>query len=158
VDPPASACSDNTQVYLPNERLINRPITPERRDIVGACYQFKSLTDRPGRGTIQDVRGLLRFVVVGFTVVSLLLVGAVGVSASSSKSRSAEQVRHSVVALFSGHLDETALHEGTGSTNNGDGSQHGNRDHECKPSKKHHHHATNDHENNECGGDDSGAE
>jgi hypothetical protein len=63
-----------------------------------------------------------------------------------------------VVALFSGHVAETVLHESTGSANNGEGGQHGNRDNECKPSKKHHHHATNDHENNQCGGDDSGAE
>jgi hypothetical protein len=126
--------------------------------LAGLPDQSNSLTDRPFRGSIQSVRGLLRVFVVGFTVVSLLLVGAVGVSANSSKSRSAEQVRHSVVALFSGHLDESVLHESTGSSNKDDGGQQGNRDHECKPSKKHHHHATNDHENNQCGGDDSGAE
>jgi hypothetical protein len=60
---------------------------------------------------------------VGFTIVSLLLVAAVGVSASSGK-----------FALFSGHSAQTVAHH-----DNGEGG--GN----CK----HHHHATGDHENDD---------
>jgi hypothetical protein len=70
---------------------------------------------------------------VGFSIVSLLLVAAVGVSASSGK-----------FALFSGNSVQTAAHH-----DNGEGG--GN----CKP-HKHHHHATGDHENDddcEGGGD-----
>jgi hypothetical protein len=68
---------------------------------------------------------------VGLSIVSLLLVAAVGVSASSGK-----------FALFSGNSVQTAAHQ-----NHGDGG--GN----CKP--HHHHHATGDHDNDdECGGGD----
>lgn len=89
------------------------------------------LTDGPVRSSIHFMRGLLRFFVVAFTVVSLLLVAAVAVSASSGK-----------VGLFSGHSGQTAAHH-----ENGDGG--GN----CRPQQKHHHtHATDDQDNDECGG------
>ena len=100
---------------------------------------------------MQFVRGLLRFFVVAFTVVSLLLVAAVGVSASSGKAGS-DTLKNSVVSLFSGHSEQTAAHH-ENSNGNGDG-----RGDKCKAHKPHHHHATGDHENNdECGGDDSGS-
>jgi hypothetical protein len=78
---------------------------------------------------MQFVRVLARGLVVGFTIVSLLLVAAVAVSASSGK-----------VGLFSGHSAQTAPHQ-----NNGDGGG-------CRPHQKHHHHATGDHDN-DCGDD-----
>ena len=94
------------------------------------------------------MRGLLRFVVVGFTVVSLLLVAAVGVSASSGKAGS-DTLKNSVVSLFSGHSEQTAAHkEGNG---NGDGGGGGDK---CKPPKKEHKTATGDHDNDDgdkCG-------
>ena len=66
-----------------------------------------------------------------FTILSLLLVAAIGVSASSGK-----------LALFSTHSTQAAHHD------NGEGG--GN----CKP-HKHHHHATEDHDNDDhCGGGD----
>jgi hypothetical protein len=94
---------------------------------------------------------------VGFTVVSLLLVAAVGVSASSGKSGSANNLKNSVVAVFSGHFDQSGFHEGTNTVNE---VRHGGKQgDECKPPKKHHKHVTGDHENQRCdsGGDDSGS-
>ncbi len=93
---------------------------------------------------------------MAFTVVSLLIVAAVGVSASSGKSGSADTLKNSVVAVFSGHFDQTGFHEGT---TTGTESKHtGNQGGECKPPKKHHRHATPDRENEQCDtGDDSGS-
>jgi hypothetical protein len=69
---------------------------------------------------------------VGLSIVSLLLVAALGVSASSGK-----------FGLFAGGFAQTFAH-----SENGDGE--GN----CRPNQKHHHHATGDHENDDdCGGD-----
>jgi hypothetical protein len=95
------------------------------------------------------VRGTLRLLVVGFTILSLMVVAAVGVSASAGKSGASNAVRTSVVAMFS----HTA-HQG--GCQNGDG-EGGNT---CRPSKKHHHHATGDHENDDhgCGSDGSGSD
>jgi hypothetical protein len=93
---------------------------------------------------------------VGFTVLSLLIVAAVGVSASSGKSGSADTLKNSVVAAFSGHFDQTGFHEGT--TTKGEGGNGGNDDKFCKPPQKHHNHATHDRENTRCDtGDDSGS-
>jgi hypothetical protein len=93
---------------------------------------------------------------VVFTVVSLLIVAAVGVSASSGKSDSANTLKNAVVAVFSGHLDQTGFHEGT--TTKGEGVQGGEPDKVCKPPKQHHNHATHDRENSQCDtGDDSGS-
>jgi hypothetical protein len=48
---------------------------------------------------------------------------------------------------------------GNGNNNgNGNGNNNGNgKDNRCKPHTNRHHHATNDHENDHCGGDDSGS-
>jgi hypothetical protein len=93
---------------------------------------------------------------VGFTVVSLLVVAAVGVSASSGKSGSANNLKNSVVAVFSGHFDQSGFHEGTNTDKEvKHGGQQGD---ECKPPKKHHRHVTGDRENEQCDdGDNSGS-
>ena|SRR5450759_4512860 len=120
------------------------------------------LTDGPVRSSIRLVRGLLRVLVVGFTVVSFLIVAAVGVSASSGKVGSSNTLKNSVVAVFSGHVDQTGFHEGTTNTDNTNSNnndrQGGHKGDECKPPKKHHKHVTGDHENDRCGGDDSGSD
>jgi hypothetical protein len=113
------------------------------------------LTGGPFGSTITIVRVLLRLLVVLFFIVSLLVVAAVGVAASSGKEGSANAIKHSVVAVFSGHVDLSGFHEG--STNTEDSRHSGHQGDDCKPPKKHHHHATGDHEHNECGGDDSGS-
>lgn len=88
------------------------------------------------------MRGLLRLFVVAFTVLTLMLVAAVGVSATSGSARSAHAF-DSVVGLFSGH-----------SESNGNGGND-----QCPPNKKHHHH-TDGHKHHPCddgnGEDDSG--
>jgi hypothetical protein len=115
------------------------------------------LTDGPVRSSIQVVRGLLRLLVVAFTVISLLLVAAVGVAASSGKIGTSNTVKHSVVAVFSGHFDQSGFHEGGTEIS---GKHNGHEGDECRPSKKknNHHHETGDEENNQCGrGDDSGS-
>jgi hypothetical protein len=76
--------------------------------------------------------------------VSLLLVAAVGVSASSGKFGLSGTLKQSVVTLFSG--PSAALH-----------GENGKGDDQCKPNKGfhgHHHHATGDRENDACEGDD----
>ena len=107
--------------------------------------------------SIEFVQGLFRGVVVAFTVLTLLVVAAVGVSASSGKIGSSNTLKNSVVAMFSGHFDQTGFHEGTNTT--GDDRHSGNQGDTCKPPKKHHKHVTGDRENEQCdsGGDDSGS-
>jgi hypothetical protein len=105
---------------------------------------------------MQIVQGLFRTIVVAFTVLTLLVVAAVGVSASSGKLGSSNALKNSVVAVFSGHFDQTGFHEGT--TTNGDHNNNGNKGGTCKPPKKAHKHATPDRENPGCDtGDDSGS-
>jgi hypothetical protein len=113
------------------------------------------LTGAPLGSSMGSVRLLVRLVVVAFTIVSLLVVAAVGVAASSGKEGSANAVKHSVVEVFSGHFDLAGVHEGT-TTSEG---RHGGGQDECKPHKKHHKHVTGDRENDQCdsGGDDSGS-
>jgi hypothetical protein len=121
---------------------------------------------------MQLVRGLLRIFAVGFTVVSLMLVAAVAVAASSGRAGSSNAITNSVGAVFaplvSGHSAQAGVQSGatTAAGNNGtttavsksDGEGDGNGNGKsCKPHGKHHHHATNDHENDKCGGDDSGS-
>jgi hypothetical protein len=109
----------------------------------------------PGPGVAFNlVRGLLRLLVVAFTIVSLLIVAAVGVAASSGKEGPGKAVKGSVTALFSGHVDQagtvnvsTARAE---AENNGNG---------CHPPKKTHKHGTPGHKHHPCGDgedDDSG--
>jgi hypothetical protein len=105
------------------------------------------------------MRGLLRLAVVGFTVVSLLLVAAVGVSASSGRAGS-DTLKNSVVALFSGHSEQTAAHHENGN-GEGNGEGNGGGGDKCRPHPRHHHHATGDHENGDgcgAGSDDSGSD
>jgi hypothetical protein len=124
-----------------------------RRVIFGA---YRRLTGGPFRSSIPLVRGLVRVLVVAFTIVSLLLVAAVGVAASSGKVGTSNTVKNSVVAVFTGHFDQSGFHEGTGEGDN----HHGNQGDDCRHHKKHHeNHETGDHENHQCGdgGDDSGS-
>ena len=105
---------------------------------------------------MQLVQGLFRTIVVAFTVLTLLVVAAVGVSASSGKLGSSNTVKNTVVAVLSGHFDQAGFHEGT--TTNGDHNNNGNKGGTCKPPKKAHKHATPDRENPGCDtGDDSGS-
>jgi hypothetical protein len=102
------------------------------------------------------VQGLFRGIVVAFTVLTLLVVAAVGVSASSGKIGSSNTLKHSVEAALTGHFDQTGFHEG--SNTKSDDRNLGNKGGTCKPPKKHHTHATPDRENPGCdGGDDSGS-
>ena len=95
------------------------------------------------------MRGLLRIIVVAFTMVSLLTVAAVGVAASSGKEGPGNSVKNSVAALFSGHIDQVGgLSIGTAnseSDNNGNG---------CHPPKKTHKHGTPGHKHHPCGDDE----
>jgi hypothetical protein len=102
------------------------------------------------------MRGLVRLLVVGFTVLSLLIVAAVGVAAGSGKSGAADNVKKSVVAVFAGHLDQVGVH---GNSANGpiSASKEGkdkDKDKECKPPKKVHKHGTPGHKHHPCGDDD----
>jgi hypothetical protein len=105
------------------------------------------------------MRGLFRLLVVGFTVVSLMLVGVVGVSATSTSGK-AESAKafNSAVALFSGHSDQTGTHDGTGTTDTKNGKDkekdkdHDKGDHQCKPPK--HKNGTPGHEHHDCGDPD----
>jgi hypothetical protein len=126
---------------------------------------------------MQLVRGLLRIFAVGFTVVSLMLVAAVAVAASSGRAGSSNAITNSVGALFaaplvSGHSAQAGVQSGAttngtttnGTTTNGTTTVASNSNAEdngngksCKPHGKHHHHATGDRENDKCGGDDSGS-
>lgn len=95
------------------------------------------------------MRGLQRVFVVGFTVTSLMIVAAVGVSAASGPTRSAHAF-DSVAALVSGHFDLTGTHtEGNRNEGNGNGNDR------CPPPNKHHKHHTGGHEHHPCG-DESG--
>jgi hypothetical protein len=128
---------------------------------------------------MRFVQGLFRGLVVAFTVLTLSVVAVVGVSASSGKVGSSNTqigssstqigasnteigasntLKNSVVALFSGHLDQAGFHAGT--TTKGEPPNDGHPGKAaCKPSKKHHRHATPDRENAACDdiGDDSGS-
>ena len=96
------------------------------------------------------MRGLARLAVVVFTVVSLVLVGVIGVSATSTSGKvDSAKVVNSLVALFSGHHDGT----GPGNGNSVTGANNG-RDLEvgqCKPPKKVHKHGTPGHKHHPCG-------
>ena len=106
------------------------------------------------------MRSLLQLVVVAFTVVTLTLVAAVGVSAGSGKFGGSHG-SDSVVALTS-HFDLGSFHIGSsekstkGNDNKGEGDK-GDKGKECKPPKKHHEHGTPGHKHHPCGetGDDT---
>jgi len=98
----------------------------------------------------QTMRGLVRLAVVAFTVVSLLLVGVIGVSATSSSGKAdSVNVVNSLTALFTGHHDETGAGNGNSVThaNNGKDREVG----QCKPPKKVHKHGTPGHKHHPCG-------
>jgi hypothetical protein len=123
---------------------------------------------------MQLVRGLLRIFAVGVTVVSLMLVAAVAVAASSGRAGSSNAITNSVGAVFaplvSGHSAQAGVQSGattaagnTGTTtaagngtttdaSKGAGEGDGNNGvgTGCKPPKKHHTHATGGHKNHPC--------
>ena len=84
------------------------------------------------------MRGLLRFVVIAFTLITVMLVAAVGVSAGSGTFGSSHAAK-TVVHLMLGHSEDN---HGNG---NGDGCHEKNHNQ--------HHDATGGHEN-DCDGDD----
>ena len=91
---------------------------------------------------------------MAFTILSLMLVAAVGVSAGSGKDGKSNEVKSSVVALFS-HADQTSSHDATTEKKDGKGGE-GNKGGECKAKKPDkHHHATEGHKHHPCGDDDS---
>jgi hypothetical protein len=118
---------------------------------------------------MQRMRGLLRILVVGFTVVSLMLVAAVAVAASSDKAGASNAVMNSVGALFSAplvssHSDQATAHSASttdsgsvqngtttaASKSNGEGDGNNGVGTGCKPPKKHHNHATGGHKHHPC--------
>lgn len=105
------------------------------------------------------VRGLVRVIVVGFTLVSLLLVGVVGVSATSTSGKAqTTNAINSVVSLASAHFDQKGdqkSNNGTTGTSKekdkGKDKDKDKGDHKCKEPK--HDDATPGREHHDCGGD-----
>jgi hypothetical protein len=104
------------------------------------------------------MRGLVRLAVVGFTVASLLLVGVVGVSATSTSGKAqTTNAFNSAVSAVSGHFDQTGnQNSSTGTTLTNKAKENKDKDkdkgdHKCKPPK--HEDATGGHEHHGCGGD-----
>lgn len=109
---------------------------------------------------MQIVRGLVRVFVVGFTLVSLMLVGVVGVSATSSSGKAqTTKAFNSVVALVSGHFDQKGDQKGsTGTTssnkaNEKDKDKDKDKGDKCKPPK--HGDGTPGHKHHDCGDNDN---
>jgi len=138
---------------------MNRPRTHANLDAIPYSKRGDSLTTNkprhvvdglPGAGVAFTlVRGLLRLLVVAFTIVSLMIVAAVGVAASSGKEGSAKNVKNSVAALLSGHVQVGTLsigaHEDHARQPQGNG---------CHPPKKVHKHGTPGHRHHPCGDDE----
>jgi len=101
------------------------------------------------------MRGVARLAVVGFTVLSLLLVGVVGVSATSGSGKAeSAKVFNSLVTLASGHSDQAV----TTNANLGKADSNSGKDKEvglCH-AKKDHKHATPGHTHHPCPGDRDG--
>jgi hypothetical protein len=96
------------------------------------------------------MHSLIRIVVIGFTVVTLMLAAAVGVSAASG-SFGTSNGSSAVSALFGGHLDFGAFLNDLNTTlSNGLDKEVG----QCHPPKKHHKHGTPGHKNHPCGDND----
>ncbi len=120
----------------------------------------KRLTEDPFQSKMRRVRGLTRLLVVGFTIVSLLLVAAVGVSATSSSGKAGTtKAFNSVVSLVSGHSDQN----GNQTSTNGRNSSKGEKDGKDKEvglchAKKDHKNATPGHTHHPCPGDRDGDE
>ena len=95
------------------------------------------------------MRGLLRVIVVAFTMVSLLTVAAVGVAASSAKEGPTQTVKNSVAALLSGHIEQVGS-PSVGAAN----SESDNDGNGCHPPKKTHKHGTPGHKHHPCGDDE----
>ena len=118
---------------------------------------FSSLTFYPFRGTIPTMRGLVRLAVVAFTVVSLMLVGVVGVAATSGSGKAqTTKAFNSVVSLVSGHSDQTGDHDGTAAKTDKDKGK--DKEVGLCHVKKDHKHATPGHEHHPCPGDRDGDE
>ena len=106
------------------------------------------------------MRGLVRLAVVAFTVVSLMLVGVVGVAATSGSGKAqTTKAFNSVVSLVSGHSDQNGHQNSANGPNNSSKEKEG-KDKEvglCHV-KKDHKHATPGHEHHPCPGDRDGDE
>src|SRR5665811_1592969 len=102
---------------------------------------------------MPTMRGLVRLAVVGFTVLSLLLVGVVGVSATSGSGKAeSAKVFNSLVTLASGHSDQAV----TAKANLGKPDNNNGKDKEvglCHPPGLAHKTATPGHEHHPCHGD-----
>ena len=96
------------------------------------------------------MRGLLRVIVIAFTMVSLLTVAAVGVAASSAKEGPTQTVKNSVAALLSGHIEQVGS-PSVGAAISGSLESNGNG---CHPPKKTHKHGTPGHKHHPCGDDE----
>lgn len=101
------------------------------------------------------MRNLAQLAVVAVTVVSLTIVAAVGVSASSGKLGNPHATTVSVLA---GHSDLGFLNDAFRliSANRQDNNREDNKDGSgrCHPPKKHHKNGTPGHKNHPCGEDD----
>lgn len=118
------------------------------------------MTERPIRGTIRPVQGIYRLFVVGFTLVSLSLVAAVGVAASAGKTASPDVVTKATAAVLSTHIDSAGVHFGNGVTVAAERGDCGKDKKVSTPGgekcckdrgKDHEHeHATGEHEHHDC--------
>jgi hypothetical protein len=93
------------------------------------------------------MKGLSRLFVVGVSVVTLVLLGAVGATAGS-KTFGSDKAVSSVVALVTGHSD--LAKSSKADSNNGKDKETG----QCHPPKKHHKHGTPGHKHHPCGDED----
>jgi hypothetical protein len=115
------------------------------------------LTECPFRSNVGFVRGLYRFFVVGFTLVSLALVAAVGVAASAGKTGSPDTLVNTAAALVSGHVDVAGVQIGSATLGSAVKATIKKGDDHCKNQQQgpgHHDHATGGHEHHECDGHD----
>src|SRR5438132_9911498 len=101
----------------------------------------------------RAMKGFTRLFVVGVSVVTLVLMGAVGVSAGS-KTFGSDKAVSSVVALVTGHADlktaNTTKESSKADSSNGKDKETG----QCHPPKKHHKHGTPGHKHHPCGDED----
>lgn len=101
------------------------------------------------------MRGLVRFFAVGFTVVSLMLVAVVGVSATSTSGKSeSTKVFNSVASLLSGQVDKS------GPTSTAKDKEKDKDDKDCRERENdehEHEHGTPGHEHHPCKEDESRA-
>ena len=103
------------------------------------------------------MKGFSRLLVVAVSAVTLVLMGAVGVSAGS-KTLGTPKAVNSVVTLVSGHSNAPTVVTTTKTTptaNEGDNGKHLDKEKgQCKPPKKAHKHGTPGHKHHPCGDQD----